>query len=85
MPTNHETIFLYCFQYSIVAPPLGMASLLAVLDIYNNNGRDCKHIAHNLCHFRLSGTVARNEATKKYRCRSLGLWWHERKEGFKYG
>lgn len=31
---------------------------------YNNNGRDCKHIAHNLCHFRLSGTVARNEATK---------------------
>lgn len=64
MPTNHETIFLYCFQYSIVAPPLGMASLLAVLDIYNNNGRDCKHIAHNLCHFRLSGTVARNEATK---------------------
>lgn len=64
MPTNHETIFLYCFQYSIAAPA-GVTSLSAVLDIYNNNGRDCKHIAHNLCHFRLSGAVACNEATVK--------------------
>ncbi len=53
MPTDHETI-LYYSVYRPCRTLISGIGFCACILIYNN-GRDWEHIAHDLCHFRLSG------------------------------